>query len=121
MTWQWDQAKGLLSRDGVPAGRGYSGAELGRNNPDMQDAQGVGPIPRGAWTIEGVEHGGPTGPYTLILAPAALTDTEGRSQFRIHGDSIAHPGTASHGCIILPHVTREAIWQSGDKDLEVIA
>lgn len=121
MTWLWDQSSGELSHDGKPVATGYSGAGEGKNSPDMQAAVGVGPIPRGEWTIEGVENGGPTGPFTLILAPKPGTDTCGRSAFRIHGDSIAQPGTASHGCIILARPVREAIWQSGDTDLEVVA
>lgn len=121
MTWTWDQSAGELSHDGVPCGTGYSGAGTGKNSPDMQAAVGVGPIPRGAWTISGVGDSPNTGPFTLILQPNPGTDTEGRSDFRIHGDSIAHPGTASHGCIILSRPIRERIWQSGDRDLEVIS
>lgn len=43
----------------------------------------------------------------------------GRSGFLIHGDSIAHTGQASHGCIILPRSVREQIAASGDDELEV--
>jgi hypothetical protein len=52
--------------------------------------------------------------------PDRGTETFGRSEFRIHGDSIAHPGMASHGCIILPRAVRDAIWRSGDRALEVV-
>jgi hypothetical protein len=52
--------------------------------------------------------------------PDPGTETFGRGEFRIHGDSIAHPGTASHGCIILPRAVRDAIWRSGDRALEVV-
>ena len=61
------------------------------------------------------------GPCVLRLEPSAQTDTRGRSGFLIHGDSKTQPGTASHGCIILPRVVREQVWQSGDRDLEVLA
>lgn len=118
--WKWDQSAGKLYRDGQLVSTGYSGLGRGKNNPVMQAAVGVGPIPRGLWTI-GAPYDSPnTGPYTLGLAPKAGTDTRGRSAFRIHGDSIAHPGQASHGCIILPRPIRERIWRSGDRDLEVI-
>lgn len=40
--------------------------------------------------------------------------------FRIHGDSIRAPGTASHGCIILPRAIRDRIWASGDRALQVV-
>jgi hypothetical protein len=45
----------------------------------------------------------------------------GRSGFLMHGDNIRLPGTASEGCIILPRDLREAIWNSADHTLEVIA
>lgn len=118
--WTWDQSAGLLTRAGK-SWRGYSGAARGKNNPAMQAAMGIGPIPRGRWTITGCRNSPNTGPRTLILMPDAGTETFGRSEFRIHGDSIARPGTASHGCIILPRAVRDAIWASGDRALEVIA
>lgn len=120
MTWKWDQSAGELSRGGQLVSRGYSGAGRGKNNPAMQDAVGVGPIPRGLWSIAGVKDSPNTGPFTLVLEPKAGTDTRGRSAFRIHGDSVANPGTASHGCIILPRAVRQAIWSSQDRDLEVV-
>ena len=118
--WTWDQSAGLLSRAGK-RWRGYSGAARGKNNPAMQAAVGVGPIPLGRWTIIGRHDSAHTGPSTLVLAPDPDTETFGRSEFRIHGDSIAHPGTASHGCIILPRAVRDTIWASGDRTLQVIA
>jgi len=118
--WTWDQSAGALSRAGK-IWRGYSGAGRGKNNPSMQAAQAVGPIPRGRWRITGKKDSPNTGPFTIVLEPEPDTDTCGRSEFRIHGDSIAHPGTASHGCIILPRAVRDAIWASGDRDLIVVA
>ena len=119
MTWQWDQSAGVLSRDGAVVAHGYSGRDLGKNNPAMQAATGVGPIPAGRWRIVRLYDSANFGPCALELAPAAGTDTLGRSAFRIHGDSLAYPGAASHGCIILPRPVREAIWRSGDRALEV--
>ncbi|HYE46677.1 MAG TPA: hypothetical protein VEA44_12995, partial [Caulobacter sp.] len=52
--------------------------------------------------------------------PDDVHEATGRSAFRIHGDSVRAPGTASKGCIILPRAVREAIWRSGDRDLEVV-
>lgn len=119
--WQYDQSSGALSRNGTVVSKGYSGNGRGKNNPSMQAAEGVGPIPRGRWTMTGVENGGHTGPFTIILAPEAGTDTEDRSEFRIHGDSIGDPGNASHGCIILPRDVRQKMWSSGDREVEVVA
>jgi hypothetical protein len=119
VTWLWDQSAGELSHDGKLISKGYSGAGRGKNNPIMQDAQGVGPIPRGLWTMTGVKDSPNTGPFTIVLEPKPGTDARGRSAFRVHGDSIASPGTASHGCIILPRAIRQAMWSSGDRDLAV--
>ena len=121
MTWTWDQSAGEIRRDGVLVGKGYSGHDLGKNNPDMQDASNVGPIPRGQWKITDLRAtGATTGPFTIVLAPCDGTDTCGRSEFRIHGDSISNPGGASHGCIILPRKVRDQISDSGDRQIQVV-
>ena len=121
MTWTWDQSAGTMSRDGTIVSRGYAGNGRGKNNPDMQAAKNVGPIPRGTWTIVSKGDSKNTGPFTIVLEPKPGTKTEGRGDFRIHGDSVKHPGTASHGCIILPRADRVKIWGSGDRDLLVVA
>lgn len=122
LAWTYVQKTGELQQDGEHVATGYSGAGEGKNNPELQNVPNVGPIPRGDWTIDGPpfdtrDHG----PYVLRLQPDPGTETHGRSGFLMHGDSKAHPGTASHGCIILPRPTREQVWQSGDRDLEVVA
>ncbi len=88
---------------------GYSGSEehSGKNNPHAQCEQDIGPLPRGIYTI-GAPRNGPT-PISLPLTPDLGNDMCGRSDFLIHGDLLAAPGTASHGCIILPHPDRERI------------
>ena len=118
--WTWDQSAGLLTRAGK-SWRGYSGTGRGKNNPALQGAKGIGPIPQGRWTVVARRDSPNTDPCTLILSPDPGIQTFGRSDFRIHGDSIAHPGAASHGCIILPRAVRDAIWASGDRVLDVIA
>lgn len=122
MTWTYREHNGaLLNPKGEQITKGYSGHELGKNNPDMADVVGVGPVPIGLWKI-GEPHTSPnTGPYTMNLDPLPGTDTHGRSAFRIHGDSISNPGSASHGCVILIRTVRELIWNSGDHELEVTA
>ena len=101
---------------------GYSGSGEGKNNPDMQSVRNVGPIPQGDWTIAGppantADHG----PYVLRLTPQDETETFGRSGFLMHGDSKNAPGTASHVCVIMPRTVREQVWDSGDRDLQVVA
>lgn len=120
--WTYAQETGELQQDGKHVATGYSGAGHGKNNPDMQEVHNLGPIPQGDWTIVGppvntADHG----PYVLTLKPAADTPTFGRSGFLMHGDSKESPGSASHGCVILPRSVREQVWKSGDHDLEVVA
>lgn len=127
MSWQLRQSTGELTHNGEP-GNGsqpvhvYSGYQEGKNNPALQNVPNTGPIPQGTWYIGGppfstTEHG----PYVMYLHPAQGTNTFGRSAFLIHGDSAAHPGEASRGCVIVPRNIRESIWLSGDHTLEVVA
>jgi hypothetical protein len=123
--WTWDQSAGELRRDGAFVGKGYSGNGRGKNNPSLQAAKGVGPIPRGKWKLTSVYDSKNTGPYTVVVQAQDGTVDDvhqptGRSAFRIHGDSVKNPGTASHGCIILPRILRERMWKSGDHLLEVV-
>ena len=119
--WIWDQSAGTLYRpDGSECAIGYSGFGAGKNKPSMQAVKGIGPIPQGTWVITGVYNSKRVGPFALILEPHDKNRTFGRSAFRIHGDSVKNPGTASHGCIILARKIREEIYNSGDKLLKVI-
>jgi Protein of unknown function (DUF2778) len=118
--WTYAQKSGDLQHDGESIATGYSGIGAGKNNPALQDVPNVGPIPQGDWMIAGppvntADHG----PYVLKLNPVDGTETFGRSGFLMHGDSKEHPGSASHGCIILPRAVREQVWISGDRELEV--
>ena len=122
MPWIYQESTGNLTN---PGGKivacGYSGRDLGKNNPAMAGAVSVGPIPCGDWIIGAPYDSQNTGPYTLILTPVVASNALGRSGFRIHGDSITNPGSASHGCIILPRYVRSQIWASTDHKLKVIA
>ncbi len=125
--WTWDQSAGTLSRDGAVVSRGYSGKGRGKNNPALQGVRGIGPIPAGLWRIGAPYNSKNVGPYALPLdaVDAKPGDDKhegtGRGAFRVHGDSIKAPGTASQGCIILPRAIRELMWKSGDRDLTVVA
>lgn len=124
--WKWDQSAGELYRNGSFVSRGYSGKGRGVNNPSLQGVAGVGPIPRGRWRMMNVYNSNNVGPFTITLwklGDEMMDDFDsatGRGAFRIHGDSIRAPGTASKGCIILPRAIRERMWNSGDRDLEVV-
>ncbi len=126
--WRYDQSSGDLTHDGKFITRGYSGRDWGKNNPGAEAARSIGPIPAGRWKIVGPPYNSPrVGPYVLKVyaadeaVPDDTHERTGRGAFRIHGDSIRNPGTASHGCIILPRAVREMIWRSQDYDLEVVA
>lgn len=115
--WSWDQSEGALYLDGQWIARGYSGRAEGRNNPGMDSARGVGPIPAGRWRIGPPRTSSRTGPHVMDLTPVGH-DAHGRSAFQIHGDNAA--GDASSGCIVLPRAFREMISESGISLLEVI-
>ena len=120
--WTYAQKTGELLQDSQHVANGYSGCDNGKNNPDTQAVHDLGPIPQGEWTIVGPPvNTAAHGPYVLTLEPAAATNTFGRGGFLMHGDSIESPGSASHGCIIMPRAVREQVWNSGDRDLQVVA
>lgn len=109
----------LRTDEGVLLCTGYSGHGEGKNNPDMQHVKAVGPIPRGAYIIGRPYDSKNTGPLTIMLFPHPDNEMFGRGDFRIHGDSVKAPGTASHGCIIAPRAVREKIISGTDKKLIV--
>jgi hypothetical protein len=115
----YSQISGALSDNGVVLGRGYSGHDIGKNNPALQGVHNVGPIPKGTYSINGPPYDTAThGPYVMRLLPMPGTNTLGRSGFLIHGDNAT--GTASEGCIIMSRLVRQKIWESGYRQLIVI-
>lgn len=123
--WTYRQSSGdLFDAKGELVATGYSGFGPGRNAPTWQDHHDVGPIPQGTYTIgapECVVIPGPHGPFVLRLQPDPTNEMWGRSGFLVHGDSKAHGGCASHGCIILRRAIRALIASSGDSRLTVEA
>jgi hypothetical protein len=119
--WTYSQITGQL-RDaaGVLIGTGYSGAPAGKNDPAKQDIPDVGPIPRGEYGIGEPFDAKDTGPYSMDLSPASSNAMYGRAGFRMHGDSVEHPGCASEGCVIMPPAVRHAVWASEDHGLVVV-
>jgi hypothetical protein len=109
----------LTTNDGKLIAVGYSGHGLGKNNPEMESVKNVGPLPKGIYQIGTPYNSTRTGPFTLPLIPDPQNKMYKRSDFKIHGDSLDDPGTASHGCIILQRKVREAIYNGTDKLIEV--
>lgn len=122
MTWRYEQSTGILTRDGVYFCRGYSGHGVGKNNPNMETVPNIGPIPKGKWKLTAMTDTQEHGPRVIRLrAVPGTATTYGRDGFLIHGDSIAAPGEASQGCIIIGRFHRELMWNTKDVDLEVVA
>lgn len=125
--WTYKEGTGQVFQNGRYRATGYSGREWGKNNPLAESAPGIGPIPCGRWRMVAIEDSPKVGPRSIVLHAIDATpgddrhDRTGRSAFRIHGDSIRAPGTASQGCIILPRALRLEMWNSGDHELEVVA
>jgi Protein of unknown function (DUF2778) len=123
--WKYEQRTGrLFDDDGRLVATGYSGFGAAKNQPADQSVADLGPLPEGEYSIgapECVTTPGAHGPFVLRLTPAPTNSMFGRDGFLIHGDSVENPGTASHGCIILPRTIREAVAQSDDHDLEVVS
>ena len=123
--WTWKQEAGELWRDGEFVVKGYSGKGRGKNNPALEGMAGIGPIPCGRWKMKDIYDSDNVGPRAIVLwsldgKPDDRDERTGRGAFRIHGDSIRAPGTASKGCIILPRITRLRMWASGDRIIEVV-
>jgi hypothetical protein len=84
--------------------------------------RGIGPIPRGRYTIGPPHHGHRTGAYVMDLTPVGH-DAHRRTEFQIHGETVdpnRPRGEASTGCIVTPRNVRERIFRSGDHVLEVV-
>ena len=107
--WVYSQSTGELTHDGQHIATGYSGSGIGRNNPQMQTTHDVGPVPQGSYSTGNQFHSSVTGPGAIRLTPNPGTQTYGRRDLEIHGDSISHPGQGSTGCIILPPEVRRQL------------
>jgi hypothetical protein len=122
MSWLYEQSTGrMYAADGSVAGVGYSGAGDCKNNCKTQAVHNEGPIPTGSYRIgqpiDTITHG----PFVLPLTPDPTNQMFGRYGFLIHGDSVVNPGTASEGCIIMSRDVRNAIAESRDWELKVVA
>lgn len=118
--WFFKVTEGTIYRDSFPMpGHAYSGAPGAINKPELEAEPGVGPIPRGEYSIGDLEDRQGLR-YFMRLTPKPGTNTYGRDGFEIHGDSLEHPGCASHGCIIAPPLVRLTIGRSSDRDLTVL-
>jgi hypothetical protein len=56
----------------------------------------------------------------MYLQPDSANEMHGRSGFFMHADSIAHPGQASEGCIVMDALTRMYVSTALDRELLVV-
>lgn len=130
MPWTYEQKTGKLFHNGGFSATGYSGHGDGKNNPDMQDKEGIGPLPCGKYRGEVIKEDGVAVDYEHKKAPVIRLHPDpsnkmfGRAGFLIHGDSISAPGSASLGCMIENHDERLYIARmidAGDDQFEVVS
>jgi hypothetical protein len=122
MSWTFEQSTGnLYDPSGNFAAKGYSGAPGFTDNPSDQELKDRGVIPQGIYSMGPPFDGPAHGQFAIPLTPDPKNQEFGRGGFMIHGDSIARPGCASMGCIIMPYATRITIWDSRDHTLQVVA
>lgn len=122
--WTYKQSTGQMFHFVNEVAVGYSGNTTGLNNPAAQAERMVGPAPQGFYTIGAPENHPKLGPLAMPLEPHSSNVMFGRSGFFIHGDNAAMNHTASDGCLIFSHATREFISQmvaNGDDGLNIIA
>lgn len=111
-TLAYSQTTGeLRTADGELVAKGWAGHGAGKNNPAMQAAHSVGPLPQGRYSVGPWEslHAG-LGPMVARLTQVD-GETFGRDGFYIHGpalDPIKH-GEESKGCIVIPRPGREEV------------
>jgi hypothetical protein len=135
--WTYEQSTGKLrDLNGDIVGVGYAGRDFdsagnfvgGKNNPAKENIENIGPLPGGLYTADRMElvHA-VVGRFAIHLAPDLTTEAKiiayGRQplSFFIHGDSIEHPSASSDGCIVQTLTTRQQLWNSGDRILQVVA
>lgn len=120
MAWTYEVSTTRFCQNGIYRfDAQYCGAPGYKNNPQFQCLKNQGPLPIGSYIIGSPYNSPNTGRFTLGLTPHAGNDMCGRDGFRIHGDSRKAPGAASHGCIVVSLISRQEIWNSGDRELIV--
>ena len=123
----YSQANGVMAfgwRGGVNefASGLWAGNHDGKNNPSAQDKRGVGPLPQGVYTILPPVHHPHLGVVAMQLEPVEGNEMFGRDAFWIHGPSNGNNrGQESMGCIIMPHDDRVRLWETGARQLQVVA
>ena len=129
----YHQSTGLMTNEaGDVVEHGFAGNDYradvnpnrihGKNNPYAQNIHCIGPLPRGMYTIMEWQDRHPgLGPLVAELVPDTDNEMFGRSGFFNHGAGGNDPGNSSEGCIVAPHAERQAVKDSGETRLQVVA
>lgn len=121
LTYHQNPPQMLINGVGVHPQLIYAGHGPGLNNPAMQNVKGIGPLPKGQYKIvQWDDYHGALGAMVAILVAYPTNLMFGRSLFRIHGDNSAANYTASDGCIVMDHVSRQKVRDSHETILEVV-
>ncbi len=118
--WIYKRETGELFHDTALIGVGYSGYPPHTNITADDGLHNLGPLPAGFYIIDNAYTHPHLGPICMNLEPDPTNQMKGRSLFRLHADSIEHPGFASDGCIVMNHTIREQVAASSDKKLQVL-
>jgi hypothetical protein len=127
MGWTFEQSTGeITDPDGVLRCIGYAGGNCcknpeGINNPDMQQIHLVGPLPVGLYRFGVPVEGSRLGAFAIPLLPDSSNEMFGRSAFFVHGDTSLGNRDASEGCIIAPRAVRQAMHDSPNNQIKVVA
>lgn len=123
--WTWQQTSGqMLNATGTLIGTGYAGRGDGLNDQAMQSEKGIGPLPRGKYTIGPLLSSHTVGNVVLVwcaqLTPDPANEMFDRAGFMIHGRKSLTDMDASEGCIVLDFNPRMQVLKSEDRDLMVV-
>lgn len=124
MTLVFEQGSGYVYQGSTVIAEGWAGRYAGKNNPALQGASTIGPLPQGNYTIgDWQANHGKLGPMVAPLLPDPANEMFGRFGFYIHGpdmDPVGY-GKESEGCIVLPHADRQKVKDTGETSLQVVA
>lgn len=95
--------------------KAWAGNHEGKNNPDMCEKPCLGPLPIGWYDAQPwEERHGHLGPMVCFLKPDPANEMYGRGDFFCHGAANGEGyGQESKGCIVIEHVGRQKIKDSG--------
>jgi hypothetical protein len=92
----------------------------GFDNPDAESIHGIGPLPKGKYTVGTWGDHPPLGPMSAPLTQIE-GETYGRSGFFIHGGAALDVFNSSEGCVVLHRDDRETVMNMKPDTITVTA